>query len=270
MKVVTVTNRKGGVGKSTMAVHLAAGLAISGYRVGLIDTDSQGHAGLMLNMPEENGLYNILVGGRSIEACVYEVPADNYAPADNPPQGALFLLPSSDQTYKIPYELPSTEVFAVLEMVEVMAEVYQLDVLIIDTNPTMSLFDGHIYMATDGFIYVTECERLSFDGVEKATAQITNLAKSRRRYLGRASDIIGIIPNKLRANTILHRTNIASLAQVYGAVVWQPITLRTAWAEAANLNETVYRYMPTGQEARDAWYITEQVERVLQAWEKIV
>ena len=266
MKTIAVTNRKGGVGKSTMAVHIAAGLATLGYRVGLVDTDSQGHAGLMLNMPESNGLFDLLVDKRPLNDVIQAVNPAQYSTPERPAQGALFLLPSSDQTYKIPYELDAGEVFVFLEAMEEFDAVCGLDVVIIDTNPTMSMLDGVVYMATDGFIYVTECERLSFDGVERAITQMLRFGKSRKRFLDRENEVVGIIPNKLKANTILHRHNVSDLGKVYGDLVWTPVTHRIAWAEGANLNEPVFIYAPDGQEARDAWYLVRQTEKALERW----
>ena len=73
MKVFTVTNRKGGVGKSTIAAHVAGGLALRGLRVGLIDTDSQAHAGLMLGVRDGNGLHQALVEHKPLNHVVLDV-----------------------------------------------------------------------------------------------------------------------------------------------------------------------------------------------------
>ena len=88
-KIVIVCNRKGGVGKTTWTIHIAAGLAQKGRRVGLVDTDSQGHAGLMLNMPESDGLFQVLIEKAPLEKCVLSMPTGN---------GSLHLLPSSART----------------------------------------------------------------------------------------------------------------------------------------------------------------------------
>jgi chromosome partitioning protein len=271
VKVITVTNRKGGVGKSTMSTHIAAGLATRGYRVGLIDTDSQGHAGLMLNMPEENGLYNVLLGKATLEDSVREVPAHHYSLPDTPTKGALFLIPSSSQTYKIPFELigldeeedKNGDVFAVMRMVDSFAELCQLDAIIIDTNPTLSLFDSYIYMASDAFIYVTECERLSFDGIRKAVGQITRLARNRKQFLKRDTEIIGIVPNKVR-DTILHNENVQKLQQAYGDLVWEGIKHRIVWAEATNFNTPIFVYAPSSQATLQAWDMVNRIERALE------
>lgn len=267
MKIIAVTNRKGGVGKSTISTHLAAGMAARGWNVAIVDTDSQGHASLMLGMEEENGLFRLMIDKAPFEEVLRFVPPEHYSPMDNPSKGNLFLLPSSDRTYQIPYMLKPDESFLFLQLMEDMAARFQLDAIIIDTNPTMSLFDGAIYLAADGYVYVTECERLSFDGISKAIDQMDRFGAQRRQYLGRESRIVGIVPNKLRADTRNHRHNIMKLAEAFPGLVWSPVPLRTLWTEATNAEELVYTYAPTGQEAQDAWRIVERTMQVITQWQ---
>lgn len=262
-KIVAVTNRKGGVGKSTMSTHIAAGLAALGLKVGLVDTDSQGHAGLMLGMEDENGLYNLLINKQPLENVVRPVPFDRFMTEDMQSAGGLYLVPSSDLTYKVPFELGQDETFLFLDALEQMGEQFDLDVILIDTNPTLSLFDGAVYLAADAYIYVTECERLSLDGVQSAIQQMQRFSKQREKYLHRRSEILGVIPNKFRANTHVHRMNISAVAKALPDKVWSPVTLRTAWVESANLQEMIYKYAPSGQEARDAWAIVRKTGEAL-------
>ena len=266
MKVLAITNRKGGVGKSTMATHLSAGLATLGFRVGLVDTDSQGHCALMLGMLEENGLFNVLVEKQSLTEAVRLVPAEHYSVADQPSRGALYLLPSGDRTFKIPYELSEDESFTFLETTEAMAEQFALDVVVVDTNPTMNKLDGVIYLAVDGHIYVTECEQLSFDGIQKAIEQLKRFAVQRQRYLHRDTRVLGIVPNKFDQRTHLHRYNIAQLAEAYPGLVLPPVIKRIAWAAATQAHELIYTFAPGGQEAHDAWQFVDWTRRILEAW----
>lgn len=270
MKVLSVINRKGGTGKSTMSSHIAAGLATLGLNVGFIDTDSQGHASIMLGMPEENALFDVLVENKPIEQAVMVVPKERYSVTTHPSTGNLYLLPSGNKTYKIPYELDATNnPFAFSEMVEAFASAAQLDAIIVDTNPTFSLMDGAIYLATDGFIYVTECERLSFDGVAKAITETARFAKQRQRFLNRDTRLVGIIPNKMFPNTLVHRKNIAKLVERYGAAVWHPVMRRTTWVEAAQLERPIYVHAPDGNEAREAWRIVERTKGALDTWQTV-
>ncbi len=76
-RLVAVANQKGGVGKTTTAVNLAAGLALQGSRVLVVDMDPQGNASTALDLPHEPGtpgVYDVLVGGEPLDGAVQEVP----------------------------------------------------------------------------------------------------------------------------------------------------------------------------------------------------
>jgi chromosome partitioning protein len=266
MKIIAVTNRKGGVGKSTMCVHIAAGMAARGLRVGLVDTDSQGHAAMMLGVEESNGLYMALIEKAALAQVCHPIQSEAYMPLTARHPGSLVLLPSSDRTFRIPYELRDDEMFLFLETLEQMGQDYALDVILIDTNPTLNMFDGAVYLAADGYIYVTECERLSVDGLQSALEQMIRFQKQRRRYLHRDSRVLGIIPNKMRANTHIHRKNIAEIGTAFPGLVWPPVTLRTAWVEAANVQTPVFKLAPNGQESRDAWVLVDKTMEALTTW----
>ncbi len=72
-RLVAVANQKGGVGKTTTAVNLAAGLALQGQRVLVIDMDPQGNASTALDLPHETGVYDVLVSGAPLADAVHEV-----------------------------------------------------------------------------------------------------------------------------------------------------------------------------------------------------
>ncbi len=265
-RVIGVTNRKGGVGKSTIATHIAGGLGTKGLRVGVVDTDSQGNASMMLGMERRDDLHALLADNARLEDVVQHIPKEKYSLPDNPSLGELYLISSADKTARIPYEIDPTQVFILLETIDDFIDQYDLDTVIIDTAPTLSVFDGAIYMCIDGFLYVTECEKYSLDGVEKAVQQMLGFSKSRQRYLGHGSNVIGIVPNKMSPRTVLHRHNIAELGHVFGDLTWSPVTLRIAWASAQNLDELVYTFEPTSQAAADAWELTDKAYEVIKSW----
>lgn len=258
MKTIAVTNRKGGVGKTTWAVHIAAGLAAKGHRIGLIDTDSQGNAGLILGLPEADGLFNVLIEKQPLGKWVLDA-SEKRPSAPGAQSGKLFVLPSSAKTYRIPYNLQQEDIFAFLDLTEEYAEQCKLDAIVIDTAPTMSMFDGAIYLAADAYIYVTECERMSLDGLISAEEQMRGMIVQRQRFLNRTSEIVGVIPNKMR-QTLVHRRNIEALQSHFGALCWEPIPLGTLWTEASNSEQTVFTYAPAYREAQIAWDIVNKVE----------
>lgn len=269
MKVIAVTNRKGGVGKSTVATSLAAGLATRGWRIGVVDTDSQGHAALIFSMPEANGLYNVMIGKGALSQHVWEVPPAHYSTPDYPAVGALYLLPSSDQTYKIPAELQQHESFLFLETLENMAAQFNLDHIIVDTNPTMTMFDGAVYMASDAYLYVTECARLSMDGVERAIQQMLQMRVARLRFLNRETRVMGIIPNKYRGGTLNHRENVKLLDEHFPGQVWPPLMLSTRYEQSQESLQPIFTFAPTSRQAAEMWQLVGRTEEALHVWQPV-
>lgn len=270
--VITVTNRKGGVGKSTEALHVAAGLATHGYNVALIDADSQGHQALMLDLPQSDALYRVMIESAPLAEELLVISPEVYSTPDNPARGNLYLLPGYERTYKIPNELQATDAFAFLDMVDNLTELAQLDFVVIDTQPTMSDMDGAIYLATDAFLFVTECEALAIAGLSDVIDQTQRFGKLRRRYLGAETRILGIVPNKMRTKTTVHQHNIGILGRHFGVfseggLVMAPKRLLTVWQQAANERKPIYVYEPTGEAAQDEWRIVNGLEGRINLWQ---
>lgn len=265
MKVITVTNRKGGVGKSTFAAHLAAGLAIRGNRVGMVDTDSQGHLSMLFGIEPTNALYEVMINQQPIEDHILVLGADMYTTPDQPPKGALFLLSAYDRTYKIPHELDETDAFVGCNLMTNFGDVANLDYIIVDSQPSMTKLDGAIYLATDGFLFVTELETLAMRGLRDAVAQVERFSSQRDKWLNLTTEIVGIVPNKMRVNTVVHQENISTLAQTYGrfkdgGLVLPPCRLLTVWSQSSDMRQPMFKYMPTGEAATDAWNVVDAVQ----------
>jgi chromosome partitioning protein len=261
---IAVTNRKGGVGKSTMSLHLATGLATLGYRVALVDTDSQGHVSLSLDLPRTDGLYRALVEDATINDVVIEVEKESYSPADNLAKGQLYVIPAEDKTYQIASHIEQ-QPFKFLNFTDDLKHDLNLHFVIIDTSPTIKDLDSQIFMATDGYLYVSEAERLSRHGIEKAIKQMSALVNDRIRHLRRPTTVLGILPNKVR-NTDSHIYNLEEMETEYGKYLLNPIRLRTAWSEASVYAETLFTYAPTSDAAKEAWGMVQSVIEAVNAW----
>ena len=267
MIVISVTNMKGGTGKSTMATHIAAGLAIQGSKVCVLDTDPQGHAATLLGLPKEDCLFNMIVEKANLTDIVRPVLPEVYSAADRPPAGKLFLLPSNHRTHTIPFLEQDPFLFS--ERLEEMADLFNFDVLVIDTAPTASMFDGSVYLATDGFLYVTECETLSFDGIREGLGQIKRFSKRREAQGAPPNRILGIVPNKVRLATLNHRRNLEKLNEAFPDKVWEPIAQRTVWTEASNYGQLLYAYAPNSDAEEDAWALVDRTERIVAQWQAV-
>ncbi|MDX1993672.1 MAG: ParA family protein [bacterium] len=259
---VVVANRKGGVGKTQVACHLAAGLSMLGYRVMLVDTDPQGHDALMFGLPKADGLYDVMFCEDEelpavLSKALYQVPPSRFIPPGFEGAPELYLLPSSKATAVVPLEQKNP--FKFKNVLTEIGELLALDFVVVDTGPTTSMFDGSVNLAADGFILPTELSRLSFDGLNEIISEVSAINKEKRKLGLGSTSIYGIIPNKFRAGNVKNQQqNISELSQKFGALVWPLVSLREVWSAASKHGQLVYSYMPGGQEATDAWMYVEK------------
>jgi chromosome partitioning protein len=254
MITITLLQEKGGVGKTTIATHLAAGLAIQGQRVVLVDADAQANATLAMGIEEQPGLYDLLIREAAFNDVLQRVSPDVYA--DNVSKGELFLVPSNVEARNIANMLP--DVTAVRERFEELNE--WADVIIFDTPPTPSLFHSAIYIATDAVLYPCTCEALSLAGLEKSMSRLKASASYRINSGQKPAEALGIIPTMYRPTT-LHSYNLQQVKEQHGDLVWREIPQRIAWSEATQLRQTVFAYAPSSEAAADAWEVVKHVQQ---------
>lgn len=256
MKIITLVNEKGGVGKTTCATHIAAGLAATGQRVLLVDADAQGHATISFGLPKEPGLYDLLVRDAEFKTVLRSVPPLRVA-SEIVGQGALYLLPSNVETRNIASGVGDD----LLLFAERFAELDKLiDVVVVDTSPTPSLLHGLIYVATDYLIYPTELENLSIDGLaesirHKGKANALRLAKGLEPIT-----VLGIQPTMYK-KTDVHDYNLQILLKEFKQAVWPAIPQRTVWAERAEAKQTVWTYKPKSKATAEAWAMVERAAK---------
>lgn len=262
MKAIVLLNEKGGVGKTTLSTHLAAGLAILGYRIVLVDADPQGHATIAMNQTKAPGLYDLIVRDRDFRDVLRPISADAYAVPDEPPRGELYLVPSNVETRLIPMAV--NDPFAISNRFEELNEA--VDFVIFDTAPTPSLLHGSIYLATDAIIYPTKLEYFSFDGLKESITHLDSAQKKRREQNMPEIVKLGIVPVMSRLKTINHDENLKKLQNAFGDLVWNPIPQRVLWSECTEHRQLIFRYAPTSSAAADAWELVKQAEERIHRW----
>lgn len=254
MQVLTLLNEKGGVGKTTLATHIAAGLALRGNKVIIIDADAQGHATIRLGIAKRGGFYDLLVREEEWQSVLSVISPDIYVPEGAKQTGSLFLLPSNIETRNIATTIDDPELLR--ERLDELRG--SIDYVIFDTSPTPSLLHGSIYMATDAILYPTTLEPLAFDGLLESIRHRERAIKQR----GQDIRILGIIPTMVREKTAIHRHNLDDLHQTFGKLVWPPIKLRTAWVDATQTGQMVWVYEPSGYATQEALTVVNNLVKV--------
>lgn len=242
MKTITLSNEKGGTGKSTFSALIATGLALSGYRVILMDADAQGNVTSAVGLDKQPHFYQLLTlsdDDLREQRVMRLVPKENYAPP-NATVGELYVVSSDTSTRKLAPMMANRELSKLILRERLAALKKFADYVIIDTPPTPSDLHEAIAAATDYVIMPTQCEAFSgLEGLPDTIGHTENIARLAAGSGINASQLIGIIPNMVEKKSTVHTEILSIIRRNYGVLVWEEVpkteTIRQAHLRAQSL-----------------------------------
>ena len=239
-KIVAIANQKGGVGKTTTAVNLSAGVASLGVKTLLIDIDPQGNATSGSGISKE-----------SITSSVYDVMVN-----DIPPMEAvlptevenLFVMPSNIQLAGAEIELVSA-----LAREHVLKRQLDLlrgefDYIFIDCPPSLGLLTLNALTASDSVLVPIQCEYYALEGL----SQLMNTVRLVKKRLNPSLDIEGVALTMLDGRTNLGVQVVEEVRKFFKAKVYSSIIPRNVrLSEAPSHGRPIHLYDPrsAGSEA---------------------
>jgi chromosome partitioning protein len=230
-RIIAVANQKGGVGKTTTAVNLAASLAISEQSTLLIDCDPQGNTTSAIGFPKDPArrtLYQALVLGEPLDRIILKTQVDG-----------LDLIPADKNLVGAAVELVSTEKreYHLKGLLEQIKNNYAY--VIMDCPPALDLLTLNALTAADSVLVPIQCEYLALEGVSELLDTLMRI----RRTLNPDLAIEGIVLTMYDERTTLSKQVASDLRSFFGAQVFQSIIPRNVrLAEAPSHGKPIHFY----------------------------
>jgi chromosome partitioning protein len=232
--IIAIANHKGGVGKTTAALNIAAGVAMRGYSVLLIDMDAQANLTDTLHLAERRpNIYDVLRGEAMQPIAITE---------------KLHAVPSTLDLAAAEAELTTAigRERLLLSALQPLSGAY--DYVIIDTAPTLGLLTINALTAADAVIIPMQAEYYAIKGIKGLTDIIANV----QRVVNKGLHIGGVIISQYDTRTTLHRQMRDAIAAQFGTAVFStPVRKGIAIAEAQAAGMDVFTYDAESAGAED-------------------
>jgi chromosome partitioning protein len=234
-RVITIANQKGGVGKTTTAVNLAASLAMHGSRVLVVDLDPQGNASTALDVDHHSGIqsvYNVLVDGLPMSNVVRPVAGFTY----------LYCAPASIDLAGAEIELvPMVARESRLSRALAGYDASNLDYIFIDCPPSLGLLTVNALVAAPEVLIPIQCEYYALEGLE----QLLRTVELVRSHLNPQLAVSTILLTMYDGRTRLASQVADEVRDHFGAVVLGSVIPRSVRvSEAPSYGQSVMTYDP--------------------------
>ncbi|MBQ7363121.1 MAG: ParA family protein [Clostridia bacterium] len=235
-KVVSFSNQKGGVGKTTSCVNIAAQIGKKGKKVLMIDMDPQGNATSGLGLPKskiKKTIYDVIIGKCDIEDAIIKTKFANLSvvPATIDLAGAELEL----------YELDDNTNFTKIALDSIKDN---YDYIFIDCPPSLGMLTVEALSISDGVVIPMQCEFYSLEGM----SQLFNTVKKIKQLYNPDLRVVGILLTMYNGRLTLTNQVVAELKKYYEETLFKvPISRTVRISEAPGYGEPICYHDPYGK-----------------------
>jgi len=247
-KIIAIANQKGGVGKTTTSVNLAASLGVLEKKVLLIDADPQANASSGLGIEVESveiGTYQILEHSNTPEEAIVKSTSPN-----------VDVIPAHIDLVAIEIELVDTEnrEYMLKQALESIKDQY--DYILIDCAPSLGLLTLNALTAADSVIIPIQCEYFALEGLGK----LLNTIKSVQKIHNAELDIEGLLLTMFDTRLRLSNQVVEEVQKHFSDMVFKTIIQRTVkLSEAPSYGESIIAFDATSRGASNYLSLAEEV-----------
>ena len=246
--VICFTNQKGGVGKTTSAVNIAASLGALDKKVLLVDMDPQGNASTGVGLMERGDMltvYDVIVGGEAVEKVIYTTEFKN-----------LDVIPSFIGLAGAELEIAEVENRERLLKRALDSVKDNYDYVIIDCPPSLGLLTINSLVASDGFVIPVQCEYYALEGL----VQLMNSVSAVKEYYNPALAPVGILVTMYNARLNFSARIMNDLKEHYPELLFETtVTRNVRLSEAPAFGTPVLYYDKFSKGAQSYLAIAQEI-----------
>ncbi len=246
-RIVAFANQKGGVGKTTTCVNMAAYMALMGKNVLLVDLDPQGNATSNLGIDKNekvNSIYQVMSKQVAVDDAIYDTEIKN-----------LHIIPSNIDLAGVEVELvyAKKREFVIKEIFDSVKNNY--DYVMVDCPPSLGLITINTFTAADAVLIPIQCEFFALEGL----SQLLNTIRLVKKRLNPDINIDGVVLTMREARSNLGKQVAAEIHKFFATTVFETIIPRNVrLAEAPSYGQAICTYDKTCVGAKAYKLLTEE------------